>query len=237
MDRNTAIRRCLTAAGRVVAGATSIVLATALPAPAAQLEQHNDLVNTYITTMHADPLVADCAAHGNFVASTSSVIDHVEFSPQSFDSTHATVTPWNDSFDEGKQRVKVDTVVSVDGVGIPQDSNGSPIDLKFRCGYVGNQMLAFSWNDPVAPARARSESAPPSARASGSAHGKHASGAKGKGKHKGKASSGKSTKKATPGKSAHKPSAGAASKVQSHAKKAAVKKAAVTKSTQTKKKK
>lgn len=228
MDRNKAIRRPLTAVGRVVVFAASVLLASALPAQAAQLDQHNDLVNTYITTMHADPLVADCAAHGNFVAGTSTIIDHVEFSPESFDSTHATVTPWNDSFDEGKQRVRVDTIVSVDGVGIPQDSSHPPLDLKFRCGYVGSQMLAFSWNDPAASTRARGESAPSSAHASAPVHGRHATGGKGKfkgkGKGKAKAATGRSTKKAASGKSVHKPSAGAASKTQSHATKHVVRK-------------
>lgn len=213
MDRNNvAIRRSPTAAGRVALCAASLLAALALPATAAQLEQHNDLVNLYVTTMHADPLVADCAAHGNFVASTSSVIDHVEFTPQSFDSTHSTVTPWNDSFDEGKQRVKVDTVVSVKGTGVRQDSNAAPLELTFRCGYVGNQMLAFSWNDPQPPARARSESARSPARAVASAHGKHG------GKSKGKAAVGKSSRK-----NAHKSSTGAAGKPHSHAAKPAKK--------------
>jgi len=220
MDRNKGIHRSLTAAGRIVVCAASIMLASALPATAAQLDEHNELVNTYVTTMHAAPLVADCAAHGNFVASTSSAVDHVEFTPQSFDSSHATITPWNDSFDEGKQRVKVDTVVSVNGVGIPQNSGDPPLNLTFRCGYVGNQMLAFSWNDPVPPARARRESAPSSAHAVASVRGKHT--VKGKRKNTGKA-------KGT-GKSSHKSSAGAAGKKQGHATKPAVKKSTKKKS-------
>lgn len=181
-------------AGRLAACAASLTLAFALPAKADQLDQHNDLVNTYINQMHADPLVADCAAHGNFVASTSTALDHVEFPPSSFDTAHATVTPWNDSFDEGKQRVKVDTIVTVDGIGIPHDSNASPYDLKFRCGYVGNQMLAFSWNDPVPPARARAEPG-------GSPH----SNAHGHGKHSTKKSTGKTSKKGASNKSSRKP--------------------------------
>ncbi|HEY1608698.1 MAG TPA: hypothetical protein VGG24_05490 [Paraburkholderia sp.] len=209
MDRNKAINRSLLAAGRVALCAASILLASAAPATAAELEQHNDLVNMYVTTMHADPLVADCAAHGDFVASTSNVIDHVEFTPQSFDSSHATVTPWNDSFDERKQRVKVDTVVSVGGVGIPQNSNDSPIDLTFRCGYVGNQMLAFSWNDPSPPARAHSESSRYSARAGVSGHGRHV------GRGKGHPKAGKGVRKIE-----HRSSAG---KAQSHATKTSAK--------------
>jgi hypothetical protein len=201
MDRTSASRRLLTMAGRLAACAASLTLVFALPANADQLDQHNDLVNTYITQMHADPLVADCAAHGNFVASTSTALDHVEFPPSSFDTAHATVTPWNDSFDEGKQRVKVDTIVTVDGIGIPHDSNASPYDLKFRCGYVDNQMLAFSWNDPVPAARPRAEPG-------GSSH----SSAHGHGKHSTKKSTGKTSKGGASGKS------GSASKSKSSSK-------------------
>lgn len=133
--------------------ATGVTLVcVSLSAQADQLNQHDTLVNQYVTQMHANPLVADCAAHGNFIAGTSSVIDHVEFTPSSFDSTHSSLTPWNDAFDQGKQRTKVDTVVTVSGVGILR-SGVSPIDLNFRCGYVDHQMMAFSWNDPVPAAR------------------------------------------------------------------------------------
>jgi hypothetical protein len=202
MDRNSVSHRLLLTAGRLAVCAVSLVFAIAQPARADQLEQHNDLVNTFINQMHADPLVADCAAHGNFIAGTSTVLDHVEFPPTSFDSAHATVTPWNDSFDEGKQRVKVDTIVTVEGIGIPHNSSEAPYDLKFRCGYVDKQMLAFSWNDPVPPAHARS-SAP---------HGKGKG--KGKGKHSTKKSTGKHSTKATKpvsGKSSHKVAASSSS--------------------------
>lgn len=164
------------------------------PAIADQLEQHNELVDKFVNEMHADPLVADCAAHGNFVASTSTAFDHVEFPPSSFDTAHSSVTPWNDSFDEGKQRVKVDNIVTVEGLGVRQGSSDDPADLKFRCGYVGNQMLAFSWNDPVPPAKARPAPAPGKHKA---AKGKHSTG----GKSSTKKSSGKSAKKATSSKS------------------------------------
>jgi hypothetical protein len=186
MDRTNVPRRLLRLVGRLATCAASLSLICSAPAFADQLEQHNDLVNKFVNDMHADPLVADCAAHGNFVASTSTAFDHVEFPPSSFDSAHASVTPWNDSFDEGKQRVKVDNIVIVEGIGVRQNGEGDPTPLKFRCGYVGAQMLAFSWNDPVPPARARS------AESSGlpAASGKHKST---KGKH---SSSGKTTKKA-----------------------------------------
>ncbi|RKR42486.1 hypothetical protein [Paraburkholderia sp. BL17N1] len=217
MDRTNVPRRLLRLVGRLATCAASLSLICSAPAFADQLEQHNDLVNKFVNDLHADPLVADCAAHGNFVASTSTAFDHVEFPPSSFDSAHASVTPWNDSFDEGKQRVKVDNIVTVEGLGIRQSGSGDPADLKFRCGYVGAQMLAFSWNDPVQPARARS-SEPSGSRASS---GKHKSA---KGKH---SASGKTTKKATTKSS--KPSSGKSSKASSN--KAASKKAVAKKKT------
>jgi hypothetical protein len=193
MDRTNTPRRLLRLVGRLATLAASLSFICTAPAFADQLEQHNDLVNKFVNDMHADPLVADCAAHGNFVASTSTAFDHVEFPPSSFDSAHASVTPWNDSFDEGKQRIKVDNIVTVEGLGVRQNGDSDPAELKFRCGYVGAQMLAFSWNDPVPPARAHSEG---SSRHKGS-----------KGKHS--VSSGKATKKSSKsssGKSASKKS-------------------------------
>jgi hypothetical protein len=184
--------------GRLAACVASVSLICTAPAFADQLEQHNELVNKFVNDMHADPLVADCAAHGNFVASTSSAFDHVEFPPSSFDSAHASVTPWNDSFDEGKQRVKVDNIVTVEGLGIRQNGDSNdPADLKFRCGYVGNQMLAFSWNDPVPPARP-SVSKPSGKHKGGK--GKHSTG----NKSSANKSSGKSSKKSTSSKSSGK---------------------------------
>ena len=190
MDRTNAPRRLQRLVGRLGVIAASISLVCTAPAFADQLEQHNELASKFITDMHADPLVADCAAHANFVASTSTAFDHVEFPPSSFDSAHASITPWNDSFNEGKQRVKVDSIVTVEGLGVPQSGNGSPMDLKFRCGYVGNQMLAFSWNDPVPPAKAHSGAS--SSKKKGA-----------KGKH---GASGNTSKKSTSSKSSNKPS-------------------------------
>ncbi|ACD15792.1 BspC domain-containing protein [Paraburkholderia phytofirmans] len=218
MDRTNVPRRLLRMVGRLATCAASLSLICSAPAFADQLEQHNDLVNKFVNDLHADPLVADCAAHGNFVASTSTAFDHVEFPPSSFDSAHASVTPWNDSFDEGKQRVKVDNIVTVEGLGIRQSGSGDPADLKFRCGYVGAQMLAFSWNDPVPPARAHS-SEPSGSRASS---GKHKSA---KGKH---SASGKTTKKATT--KSTKPSSGKSSRTSSN--KATAKKTPAKKKTQ-----
>ncbi|MEX3583678.1 MAG: hypothetical protein VB137_16020 [Burkholderia sp.] len=142
--------------GKLAACVAGLSLALFAPAFADLLDQRTELINKYVTEMHADPLVADCAAHGNFIASTSNAFDHVEFPPSAFDIGNATITPWSDSFDEGKQRIKVDSIVTVEGLGIPQ-SGSDPASLKFRCGYVGSQMLAFSWSDPVPPARPRVE--------------------------------------------------------------------------------
>jgi hypothetical protein len=199
MDRTNVPRQLLRVVGRLAACAASISLLCTAPAFADQLEQHNELVKKFVNDMHADPLVADCAAHGNFVASTSSAFDHVEFPPSSFDTAHASVTPWNDSFDEGKQRVKVDNIVTVEGLGIRQNGDSDPADLKFRCGYVGSQMLAFSWNDPVPPARPSVTK--PSGKHKGG-KGKHSTG----NKSSAKKSSGKNSKKTPSSKSSGKTS-------------------------------
>lgn len=153
------------------------------------LDERNELVNHFVTDFNANPLVADCAAHGSFVASTSTAFDHVEFPASSFDSAHGSIVPWNDAFDDRKQRIKVDNVVTVEGLGITKDGDTSPTTLKFRCGYVGSQMLAFGWNDPVPSARPRAEP-----RSGHGVKGRHGA-VKGKGKTSSKSAGGKTTKK------------------------------------------
>lgn len=141
------MQRLIGAMAACALAALSIAVPTM--ARADQVEHHNELVNQFVTQRGANPLAADCAAHGDFIVGTSSAFDHVEFPHSSFDPAHAEVKPWNRSFDQGKQRIKVESIVTVEGVGVRKD--GSPSALKFRCGYVDAKMLAFSWNDPVAP--------------------------------------------------------------------------------------
>jgi hypothetical protein len=190
MDSIQEPRRLLRLVGRLVAIASVATITSALCSAAAfadTLDDRNELVNHFVTDFNANPLVADCAAHGSFVASTSTAFDHVEFPASSFDAAHGSIAPWNDSFDDHKQRIKVDNVVTVEGLGVTKDGDTTPSTLKFRCGYVGSQMLAFGWNDPVPAARPRAEP-----RSVHSARGKHSAvKAKGGKTAKGKASSGK----------------------------------------------
>lgn len=175
MDSSKISRRMRQLAGQL---ATSAILALPLiaiaPAHADSIDQRNELIAHFVNDMHADPLVADCAAHGNFVASTSTVIDHVDFPPEAFDSAHAEIKPWNQPFDQGKQRITVDNIVTVEGQGIPREASHEPYPLNFRCGYVGTQMLAFTWNDPVPPLKGHSEGS--SKKKTKRRHGGHASG-------------------------------------------------------------
>lgn len=132
---------------------TSLFLIFSAPVFANLIDQHIKLVNKFINDMNADPIVADCAAHGSFIASTSKAFSYVYFPSNSFKHGKFTVTPWNDSFDQEKQRVKVDSIITVNGFGVTKDNRHSTA-LKFRCGYVGMQILAFNWNDPVSPLKA-----------------------------------------------------------------------------------
>lgn len=140
-----------------MAALTGLPLIFVAPARADLIDQRNEMIAKFVNDMHADPLIADCAAHASFVASTSNIIDHVEFTPEAFDSDHAKIEPWNEPFDTGKQQIKVDNIVTVGGTGIARDTDHAPYDLTFRCGYVGQQMLAFSWNDPEPAAKPRPE--------------------------------------------------------------------------------
>lgn len=195
MESNHAPRRLLRLVGRLAACAS---IACAVTAFADTLDERNELVHHFVTDFQANPLIADCAAHGSFVASTSTAFDHVEFPATSFDASHSTLMPWNDSFDDRKQRIKVDNVVTVEGLGVTKDGDGDPATLKFRCGYVGSQMLAFGWNDPVPPSRARAEP-----RSTRSTKGKHST--------KGKSKSSSATSKASGSKSTKSKSKPAAS--------------------------
>ncbi|KXV14915.1 hypothetical protein CR51_03825 [Caballeronia megalochromosomata] len=191
MESNYAPRRLLRLVGRLAVCAS---LACAVSAFADSLDERNELIHHFVTDFNANPLVADCAAHGNFIASTSSAFDHVEFPPTSFDASHSAIEPWNDSFDEKKQRIKVDNVVTVEGQGMPKNGESDPTPLKFRCGYVGSQMLAFGWNDPVPALRPRAE--PRSTHGTKGKHGSKNKATTGKTKSTSK-SSAKSTKKTT----------------------------------------
>ncbi|RQS64436.1 hypothetical protein DID96_27965 [Burkholderia sp. Bp8963] len=179
MDSSPASLRIFRAFGKLAACVAGLSLALPAPVLADLLDQRSELINKFVNDMHADPLVADCAAHGSFIASTSSAFDRVDFPSNAFDNGNAAITPWNDSFDQGKQRTKVDNIVTVDGLGIRKDG-GAPTPLKFRCGYVGQQMLAFSWNDPVPPLKPRVERPAPTTK-----------------KFKGKSAKGKAKAKAT----------------------------------------
>ncbi|MGN6652907.1 BspC domain-containing protein [Trinickia sp.] len=159
MDSSKFSRRLRQLAALLATSAVYVLpfVATA-PARADTIDQRNEMIAHFVNDMRADPLVADCAAHGSFVASTSTVIDHVDFPPEAFDSAHAEITPWHQPFDEGKQRTTVDNIVTVEGQGIPRETSHEPYPVKFRCGYVGTQMLAFTWNDPVPPLKGHTES-------------------------------------------------------------------------------
>jgi len=191
MESNYAPRRLLRLVGRLAVCAS---LACTVTAFADTLDERNELVHHFVTDFKANPLIADCAAHGSFVASTSTAFDHVEFPATSFDSSHSSLIPWNDSFDDRKQRIKVDNVVTVEGLGMNKDGDRDPATLKFRCGYVGSQMLAFGWNDPVPALRPRAE--PHSTQSAKGKHGAKTKASAGKTKSTSK-SSGKSTKKTT----------------------------------------
>jgi hypothetical protein len=169
MDSSTVSTQARAIGRKLTACLAGVSLTLAASAQADMLDQRTELINKYITEMHADPLVADCAAHGNFVASTSG-FDHVDFPPGSFDSGNAVITPWNQPFDSGKQRTTVDNVVTVTGMGSHGDDTPRP--LQFRCGYVGTQLLAFSWNDPNPPAAPVAERSSGGRSRHGHAHGR-----------------------------------------------------------------
>lgn len=141
------------------AGGALVILSIAhsLSARGGDLERHNQLVKTFVVEHGAYPLVADCAAHADFVMRTLPAFGGVEFPASAFDPEHSSVMPsWNERFDGFKQGVKVDTIVSVVGLATGKSRTATPQALKFRCGYEnrggdGVLMLAFSWSKSSLP--------------------------------------------------------------------------------------
>lgn len=134
--------------------ATAVPFATiTLPAHADPIDSHAELVQQLIEQQHALPLAADCAAHAAFVVPTSPYYDHVEFLANALDEQHASVEPWGQPFDNQKQRITVDTVVTVSGLGYRKGAaeSAQPDLLTLRCGYVADKLLAFGYNEPEAP--------------------------------------------------------------------------------------
>lgn len=159
----------------------SLAVASCLCSTAAhadQLEQHNDLVSKYINEQHANPLAADCAAHAVFIIGTSPTYDHVEFPDDTLTDARASIEPWNGAFGTDKQRIKVDTMVKIQGQGFRKNGGSDPDPLEFRCGYADNKLLAFDSNEP---------------NTGGSGGKKHGKGGSTKGKHGAAKSSGHST--------------------------------------------
>ncbi len=138
-----------------------------LPARADQLDEHNDLVNKYISEQHANPIAADCAAHAVFIIGTSPIYDHVDFPPDALTDAHASIEPWNGAFGSDKQKIKVDTMVKIEGLGYRKSGGDTADTLDFRCGYADNKMLAFDSNEPSTGGSGKKHSG------RGSTHGKH----------------------------------------------------------------
>ena len=162
------------------------------PAQAFTLEQHRALVEQYVNTRHADPLVADCAAHASFVVATLPGYESVEYAEHALDAEHAKVLPWSGPFDDRKQRVDVTQMVELDGIG--KRTTGQTDNIHIRCGYADGRMMGFNYTSPL------SQVEQPVKRAKrGSSHGKvkHAAAKSSRHGASSKASRGKSSAKSS----------------------------------------
>ncbi|MCX8566673.1 MAG: hypothetical protein ON057_001400 [Glomeribacter sp. 1016415] len=126
-----------------------LMLLLPLSSHAGRRDERLDLVKQFITQQQANPLVADCAAHASFVATTLPLYTRIEFPDGALDNGQASILPWHQQpFNNKKQRVKVDTIVSISGVGYRKAKRSKPDVLEFRCGYSANQLFAFDYNEP-----------------------------------------------------------------------------------------
>lgn len=193
-----AVRRIAGFAGFAgfAAVATPVCLsAFTAPAQAFTLEQHRALVEQFINTRHADPLVADCAAHASFVVATLPGYESVEYADNALDPEHAKVAPWSGPFDDRKQRVDVTQMVELDGIG--KRTTGQTDKIHIRCGYADGRMMGFDYTSPLPQVEQ------PVKRSARGTRGKasHAAARSGKRGATAKSSGGKSTAKAAPSKS------------------------------------
>lgn len=111
------------------------------------IDQHDQLVKQFETERHANPLIADCAAHASFVVSTAPGYDSVVYPPTALDADHAHIEPWQKPFDDRKQRINVSTVVTIDALGHRPSGKEDPIHI--RCGYNEGQLMAFTYKAPL----------------------------------------------------------------------------------------
>jgi len=125
-----------------------LMVLSPLSSYAGRRDEHLGLVRQFITEQQASPLVADCAAHASFVATTLPLYTRIEFPDGALDSGQARILPWHQPFNNSKQRIKVDTIVLISGVGYRKPERSKPDVLQFRCGYVANQLFAFDYNEP-----------------------------------------------------------------------------------------
>ncbi|GAB3625474.1 hypothetical protein GCM10027419_03200 [Pandoraea terrae] len=186
---------------------TAAAAATPLGLPAAAhavtLEQHRALVDQFINERHADPLVADCAAHASFVVATLPGYQSVEYGPEALDAGHAKVEPWQGHFDDRKQKIDVSQVVTLEAAG--KRVNGTTDVVHVRCGYAEGRMMAFDYTSPLPTV----EQPKHAKRTRGGAKSHAVAGKSGGKRSTASASSRKSTSKAAPKSSASKKSAAA----------------------------
>ncbi|AJP59587.1 hypothetical protein UC34_09305 [Pandoraea vervacti] len=142
-----AVRQVAGIAGVAAVAAPLSLSAFVVPAQAFTLEQHRTLVEQFINTRHAEPLVADCAAHASFVVATLPGYESVEYGETALDPEHAKIAPWNGPFDDRKQRVDVTQMVELDGVG--KRTSGQTDNIHIRCGYADGRMMGFDYTSPL----------------------------------------------------------------------------------------
>lgn len=189
---------------RQVAGIAAVAAPLCLsvfttPVQAFTLEQHRALVEQFINTRHADPLVADCAAHASFVVATLPGYESVEYGETALDPEHAKVEAWNGPFDDRKQRVDVSQMVELDGVG--KRTTGQTDNIHIRCGYADGRMMGFDYTSPLSqveqPVKRAARGKASHATSKSSKHGTTAKSSGSKSTAKSSSSKSSSTKKST----------------------------------------
>lgn len=118
------------------------------PAKAFQINKKESVVSQ-LTKQGVEPLIADCAAHAYAIVPISPNYKKIDCDENDLHAPLASIEIWNKAFDSKKQRIEVDKIVTIQCKAEEKNRKRKQGDIKLRCGYVKNMLLAFDFFDPI----------------------------------------------------------------------------------------
>lgn len=119
------------------------------PVQAFQISNKRQAIAATLIRQGVEPIIADCAAHASFVVPISQSYQKIEFNEDVLHAPSASIEIWNKAFGSRKQRIEVDKIVTIQCRAQEKNKKKNYRNLKLRCGYVKNMLLAFDFFDPA----------------------------------------------------------------------------------------